>query len=236
MNLYQVALPVFEGPLDLLLHLIKQNKIDIYDIPIALITKQYLEYIEFMKELDLEIASEFLVMAATLVYIKSKMLLPKPEQQEDEEDPRKELVEQLVEYQKFKEISNLLKERYQIWSGAFSRKTSQEEEFLTEELNVFDLLTALKRILDRPEPKIPIPRQTIKVEDKIEEILNTLKEKKSFSFDELFGSEVTKLEIIVTFLALLELLRTKIIRAYQSKPFGKILIKLEDENVDRSNF
>lgn len=118
-----------KGPLDLLLHLIKQNKIDIYDIPIALITKQYLEYLELMKELDLEIASEFLVMAATLIYIKSKMLLPKQEQPEEEEDPRKELVEQLIEYEKIKEASQLLKERYKIWSKAFQEIHQRNKSF-----------------------------------------------------------------------------------------------------------
>lgn len=233
MTLYNIALPIFEGPLDLLLHLIKQNKIDIYDIPIALITKQYLEYLEVMKELDLEIASEFLVMAATLIYIKSSMLLPKPEQPQ-EEDPRAELVEQLVEYQRFKEASKVLKERYQIWSLAFPRQTSKEKEFSLQEVNIFDLFTAIKRILDKPEPKIHIPKETVRVEDKIDSILNLLKEKKSLTFDELFLPESTKIEIIVTFLALLELLRLKTVKAFQEKPFHKIIIILEEEYVNRN--
>ncbi|WP_141266242.1 ScpA family protein [Thermodesulfovibrio sp. Kuro-1] len=230
----QVALPVFEGPLDLLLHLIKQNKIDIYDIPIALITKQYLEYLELMKELDLEIASEFLVMAATLIYIKSKMLLPKQEQPEEEEDPRKELVEQLIEYEKIKEASQLLKERYKIWSKAFSRNTSKEQELFLEELSIFDLFQALRKILDKPQPKIYIPKETIKIEEKIEQILNILKFKKSITFQELFSPDCSKLEIIVTFLALLELLRLKFVKAFQKNPFGEILIKLEEENENRN--
>jgi len=224
----QVALPVFEGPLDLLLHLIKQNKIDIYDIPIALITKQYLEYLEIMKELDLEIASEFLVMAATLIYIKSKMLLPKQEQPEEEEDPRKELVEQLIEYEKIKEASQLLKERYKIWSKAFPRNTSKEQEIFLEELSIFDLFQAFKKILDKPQPKIYIPKETIKIEEKIEQILNVLNFKKSITFQELFSPDCSKLEIIVTFLALLELLRLKLVKASQKNPFGEILIKLEE--------
>lgn len=230
----QVALPVFEGPLDLLLHLIKQNKIDIYDIPISLITKQYLQYLELMKELNLEIASEFLVMAATLIYIKSKMLLPKQEQPHEEEDPRKELVEQLIEYQQFKEASKFLKERYNLWAMAFPRNTSKEEEFFLHELSIFDLLHALKKILDRPQPKIYVPKETVKVEDRIEEILNVLKLKKSITFQELFNPDSSRLEIIVTFLALLELLRLKIVRAYQEKPFGEILINLEEGNENRN--
>ncbi|GAB6184221.1 segregation and condensation protein A [Thermodesulfovibrio hydrogeniphilus] len=229
----KIALPLFEGPLDLLLHLIKQNKIDIYDIPIALITKQYLEYLELMKELDIEIASEFLVMAATLIYIKSKMLLPKEENEQEEEDPRQELVEQLVEYEKIKNCTTYFKERYKIWSNAFSRKTEKEdEEVLLTELNIFDLLTALKRLLDRPEPKIYIPQDTVKVEDKINYILDFLNNKKSANFYELFGeyNKKTKIEIIVTFLALLELLRLKLVKAYQEQTFGEIYIKLEEGN------
>ncbi|GAB5045844.1 segregation and condensation protein A [Thermodesulfovibrio sp. TK110] len=228
----QVNLPIFEGPLDLLLHLIKQNKIDIYDIPIALITKQYLKYLELMKELDLEIASEFLVMAATLIYIKSKMLLP--EQEPEEEDPRKELVEQLVEYQNFKEASKILKERYEVWSLAFSRNTSNQEEFFLEELSVFDLLQALRKIIDKPQPRIYVPKETIKVEEKIEQILNLLKLKKSIAFYEIFENNTSRLEIIVSFLALLELIRLRIARAYQEKPFGEILINLEEKNENRN--
>ncbi|MEN2994366.1 MAG: segregation/condensation protein A [Thermodesulfovibrio sp.] len=230
----KVALPVFEGPLDLLLHLIKQNKVDIYDIPIALITKQYLEYLELMQELDLEIASEFLLMAATLIYIKSKMLLPKQEKEEEEEDPRKELVEQLIEYEKIKEVSQILKERYQFWSKAFSRNTSKEEELFLEELSIFDLFQAFKKILDRSKPKIYIPKETIKVEEKIDYLLNQLKIKKSLTFQELFKADSSRLEIIVTFLALLELLRLKLVKAFQEKPFGEILIFLEDKNESRN--
>jgi len=230
----EVVLPIFEGPLDLLLHLIKLNKIDIYDIPIALITKQYLEYIELMKEVDLNIASDFLLMAATLIYIKSRMLLPKQEQFE-EEDPRQELVEKLIEYQKFKEASQILRERYQVWSLAFPRKTSKEEEFILQELSIFDLLTAFKKLFETSEPEIYIPKEYIKIEDKIGQILDLLKIKKSIVFDELFKPGVSKIEIIVTFLALLELLKLRVIKAYQERPFGKILINLEEENGNRDN-
>lgn len=236
----QVALPHFEGPLELLLHLIEENKIDIYDIPISLITKQYLQYLDLMRELDLEIASEFLIMAAQLIYIKSKMLLPKPEEAEEEEDPRQQLVEQLIDYMKFKEASKFLKERYEIWSKALPRKTNQEEEIFIQELNVFDLLISFKKILSKVEPKIHIAKETIKVEDKIKEILEFLETKKSVLFHEIFeqkkGKTLTKIEIIVTFLALLELIRLKKIKACQEKPFGNIYITMEETNAHRNNF
>ncbi len=236
----KIALPLFEGPLDLLLHLIRQNKIDIYDIPIALITKQYLEYIELMRELDLEIASEFLLMAATLIYIKSRMLLPKKEEEQIEEDPRQELVEQLLEYEKFRQTSQFLKERYEKWSNAYSRKINDDEELLVTEINIFDLLTALKRLLNKPQPKIHLPKETIRVEDKIESILEFLKQRKAILFEELFQShpidKISKIEIIVTFLALLELLKLKVVKAYQEKNFGEIYIKLEDTNGNRNYF
>lgn len=230
----KVALPVFEGPLDLLLHLIKQNKIDIYDIPIALITKQYLEYLELMRELNLEIASEFLVMAATLIFIKSKMLLPKDEQLPDEEDPRQELIEQLLEYEQFKDAAKTLRERYEFWSKAFLRQAKREEEFFLQDLSIFDLLTALQKILSKTEHKVNVPKETIKVEDKIDEILEILKVQKRLIFAQIFetrkNGKLSRLEIIVTFLALLEILRLRLARAYQESLFGDIVIELEGEN------
>ncbi|MEN2986524.1 MAG: segregation/condensation protein A [Thermodesulfovibrionaceae bacterium] len=230
----RVSLPVFEGPLDLLLHLIKQNKVDIYDIPIALITKQYLEYLEVIKEFD-EVASEFLVMAATLIYIKSKMLLPQRQSEVMQEDPRQQLVNQLIEYQKFKEVSQYLKEKYQIWSQAFPRKNKSEEDFLIDELSIYDLITALKRVLQKPEPKICLPKETIKVEDKIKELIKIIKEKGTIIFDEIFKENTSKMEIIVTFIALLELIKIRVAKAFQERPFGKILITiLEEKDVSRS--
>ncbi|MCS7203371.1 MAG: segregation/condensation protein A [Thermodesulfovibrio sp.] len=230
----RVSLPVFEGPLNLLLHLIKQNKVDIYDIPIALITKQYLEYLEVIKEFD-EVASEFLVMAATLIYIKSKMLLPQRQSEVMQEDPRQQLVNQLIEYQKFKEASQYLKEKYQIWSQAFPRKNKSEEDFLIDELSIYDLITALKRVLQKPEPKIYLPKETIKVEDKIKELIKIIKEKGTIIFDEIFKENTSKMEIIVTFIALLELIKIRVAKAFQERPFGKILITiLEEKDVSRS--
>lgn len=230
----KIALPVFEGPLDLLLHLINQNKIDIYDIPIAIITKQYLEYLELMKELNLEIASDFLVMASTLVFIKSKMLLPRDEQLPDEEDPRQELVEQLLEYEKFKDLTQTLKERYDFWSKSFTRQIKKEEEFFLQDLSIFDLLAALQKILSKTEQKITVPKETIKVEDKIEEILRVIKVQKRLIFTQIFetrkNGKPSRLEVIVTFLALLEILKLRLARAYQEAMFGDIIIEMEGEN------
>src|SRR5271157_1461888 len=160
-NLYSIKVPVFEGPLDLLLHLIKHNKIDIYDIPIAQITGQYLEYIEIMKELNLEIASEFLVMAATLIYVKSRMLLPPDEtvEAEEQEDPRAGLVQKLLEYQAFKEASSTLRDRESIWTNAFSREPLKIDDLPSEtgpylfEANIFDLMGALQKILKKAPPE-----------------------------------------------------------------------------------
>ncbi|MDH5769016.1 MAG: segregation/condensation protein A, partial [Nitrospirota bacterium] len=156
---YNIRIPVFEGPFDLLLHLIRENKIDIYDIPIAVITHQYLEYIEMMKELNLEIAGDFLVMAATLIHIKSRMLLPPDEEAppEELEDPRLQLVRRLVEYQAFKESALNLKEREETWLKVFHRELQLDEpdgELYLFDVNLFDLLNAFKKILDTAPPEV----------------------------------------------------------------------------------
>ncbi len=235
-NLYQVKIPVFEGPLDLLLHLIKENKIDIYDIPIALITRQYLEYLELMKELNLDIASEFLVMAATLIYIKSRMLLPKDESGEvTEEDPRLELVERLLEYQAIKEAALELKEREEEWSGVLRRPDIGVEDEPADEdnvkelylfdLNIFDLLSAFKKLVEKLPPEvIEISPETLTVKDRISYILEQLEQRESLRFEDLFEGMRTKDALIVTFLALLELLKLGLVRAYQERPFSIIWI------------
>jgi len=225
-------LPVFEGPLDLLLHLIKENKIDIYDIPIALVTKQYLEYIEFMKELNLEIAGEFLVMAATLIHIKSRMLLPKEEKKTEEpvEDPRAELVERLVEHQRFKEASRNLKMREEVWREIFHRpppdKDSIEPDSITfTEVSVFDLIAAFKSLMEKaPAEVIEITRETLTVADRINLIMERLETEDGIRFDELFGDDYTRISLIVTFIALLELMRLGLAKAYQERRFGPIWI------------
>ncbi len=237
-GLYNIKIPVFEGPLDLLLHLIKENKIDIYDIPIALITRQYLQYIEMMKELNIDIASEFLVMAATLIYIKSRMLLPKDESGEVmEEDPRLELVERLIEYQAMKEAAFGLKEREEEWSGIASRPSmsleDEPEELFLFDVNIFDLLTAFKKLLDRLPPEtIQITAETLTVKDRITHILNVLEQRESVSFDDLFTGLKTRDSLIVTFLAILELLKLGLIRAYQERSFSMIWIFKKDSQIN----
>ena len=237
-DLYNIKLPAFEGPLDLLLHLIKENKIDIYDIPISFITGRYLEYIGMMKELNLEIAGEFLVMAATLIQIKSKMLLPPEEAAvagaEQLEDPRLELVQRLLEYQAYKDAATILKEREDESLRIFSREPEDEpgeegEETETEpylfEVNIFDLLGAFRKILEAAPPEVrTITMETLTVKDKMFLIVDLLENSESIRFEELFEGSVTKRRLIVTFLALLELLRLGLARVYQEREFGYIWI------------
>ncbi|MBF0560140.1 MAG: segregation/condensation protein A [Nitrospirae bacterium] len=240
-NQYSVKVPVFEGPLDLLLHLIRHDKIDIYDIPIARITGQYLEYLEIMKELNLEIASEFLVMAATLIYIKSRMLLPPDEtiEAEEQEDPRAGLVQKLLEYQAFKEASDVLRERESVWTDAFSREPIKIEELAAEpepylfEVNIFDLMNALQKILKKTSPEaMSISRETLTVKDKIAFILEKMEGEHTKRFDSLFSEDNSRVQIIVTFLALLEILRLGLARAYQDEEFGTLWIMTNPRNAE----
>ncbi len=232
--MYNIKLPVFEGPLDLLLHLIKENKVDIYDIPISLITGQYLEYIAIMKELNLEIAGEFLVMAATLIHIKSKMLLPPEEKGEAGEeaiDPRLELVQSLLEYRAYKDAASILREREEESLLVFSREPAEEgaAEASSEpslfDVNIFDLLGAFKKMLDSAPPEVRmITRETLTVKDRMFMIVDLLENSESIRFEELFSDVATRTRLIVTFLALLELLRLGLARVYQEKDFGNIWI------------
>jgi segregation and condensation protein A len=233
-QLYKIKLPEFEGPMDLLLHLIKENKVDIYDIPISLITGQYLEYIEIMKELDLEIAGEFLVMAATLIQIKSRMLLPPDEEAppEEMEDPRLELVQRLLEYQAFKDAASILKEKEDERLKIFGRppEIPVEEEALMPEpylfdVNLFDLLAAFKKLLMNAPPEMrTITRETLTVKDKMMHIVELIENIDSIRFEELFKESFTRVQLIVTFLALLELLRLGLARVYQEQQFGNIWV------------
>jgi segregation and condensation protein A len=245
-DLYNIKLPAFEGPLDLLLHLIRDNKIDIYDIPISFITGRYLEYIGMMKELNLEIAGEFLVMAATLIQIKSRMLLP-PEEETEEgssqmEDPRLELVQRLLEYQAFKDAASILKEREDESLRIFSREPMDEpgEEGLESEpylfdVNIFDLLGAFKKMLDAAPAEVrTITKEALTVKDKMFLIVDLLENAESIRFEELFRETVTRTQLIVTFLALLELLRLGLARAYQEKEFGNIWIIRPKKEVEES--
>jgi segregation and condensation protein A len=231
---YQVRIENFEGPLDLLLHLIKKNEINIYDIPVAMIAQQYLGYIEAMKELNLTVAGEFLVMAATLLQIKSKMLLPVDETAEDEEDgpdPREELVRRLLEYKSFKEAARQLDTQERMWRDVFSRTPSvpvekDSDDQLLDNVGLFDLVDALQGILNRNPGKklLEIIPDNLTVRDRMNAILEALEGQESVSFMSLFDASCHRLMIIVTFLALLELIRLRTARVFQAENFGPILV------------
>ena len=231
---YSVKLDMFEGPLDLLLHLIKKHQINIYDIPIALITRQYLETLEIMKTLNLSIAGDFLVMAATLIHIKSKTLLPPDENinEAEEEDPREELVSKLLEYKKFKEASIRLEERESTWVDIYRRRGPEEsepvnEEFCFTDLNLFDLVDALQKVIARlPEKDIfEVTQEVLSVTEKIHYLLEFFENRESAAFSELFEKDSTRGMIVVTFLALLEICRLRLVQIQQVEEFGVIRIR-----------
>jgi len=228
---YKVKLEVFEGPLDLLLYLIKKNEIDIYDIPIATITEQYMEYLDLMRMLDLNIAGEFLVIAATLIHIKSKMLLPPDEKEllpEEEEDPREELVRRLVEYKKFKEVAGILQDlegqRKKMFTRDIPFEAATGEVFF--EASLFDLITAFTRVLkDVPKEMFQeIIKDEFTVERSMHDLLHMLVKTPAMSLFDLFKNSKNKTEIIATFLAVLELIRLKEIIVVQNQNFSDIEI------------
>lgn len=228
---YQVKLETFEGPLDLLLHLIRENRMDILDIPIAPITEEYLATIQMMEELDLSVAGEFLVMAATLVHLKSRMLLPPEalaEGEEAPEDPRTELVDRLLEYQRFKEVAAELASREAEQALRYTRGgpplVGEVEGPLS--LSLFDLLSAFRRVLQRAEggPVLEITRETLDVGQRLLRILDGLSAQSPLPFAALFAGQRTRAELIVTFLALLEILRRGLASARQPEPFGEIMV------------
>lgn len=231
---YPVKLDNFEGPLDLLIHLIKKNEVNIYDIPIALIAQQYLDYLDLMRELDLDLAGDFLVMAATLIHIKSRMLLPRPDpaQEDLEEDPREMLVKRLLEHQKYKAAAELLHERETLREAQWMRPDERVaaiagEEYEPElEVDLFTLLSAFRDVLERARqrPRLALPPEQISIEERIEQLLARLSETEACGFDDLFGDLSTKSGMIVTFLALLEMIRLKLIRVFQAGPVGAIRI------------
>jgi segregation and condensation protein A len=234
---YKVRLEVFEGPLDLLLHLIEKAQMDIYDIPIAMITEQYLEYIRDMQQFDMEIASEFLVMAATLLQIKSRMLLPKPpkisEVEEETDlalDPRQELVQRLIEYKQFKHAAEILASQQQrqlkIYSKPPLKGPWNDQPFPLEGLSIDDLISAFAVMLQGQE-ELPalIEREEYTVQDKMQEILRRINRlAEGLPFSKLFYSNATRSERIVYFLALLELMRLRMIKVRQLNPFGEIIL------------
>lgn len=231
-----VQLPAFEGPLDLLLHLIKKNEINIYDIPIALITQQYLEYLDLMKSLNLNIAGEFLVMAATLIYIKSKMLLPPEEiaEEELEDDPRADLVRRLLEYQQFKESAERLAWREELWRDVYRRDVEDripEDTILLKDVSLFDLVGALQSVLARvPKEKvIEIVPDQMSVRNKMSLVMERLEKVETLAFEVLFEQDRTRASVIVTFLAILELARLQLVAIQQVKPYGAIWVSKVSE-------
>ncbi len=233
---YRVKLEVFEGPMDLLLFLIKKDEIDIADIPIARITDQYLEYLQLMKELDIAIAGDFLVMASTLIYIKSKMLLPpepKIEGEEDlNEDPRAELVERLLEYEKFKSAANMLYSRGEIEAACFTRGQLETDKNNPEvSATVFDLLRVFNEILKRAESKIEleIARDEVTMAEKLAQIHVLLDEREEINVRELFLLSRSKRELILTFLAFLELVKEWKVYIVQRELFGEIFARKRTE-------
>ncbi len=231
---YKVQLEVFEGPLDLLLYLIKKEEVDIYDIPIERITNQYMQYMDLMRLLDLNIAGEFIVMAATLMMIKSRMLLPPEERaelEEEEDDPRWDLVRQLVEYKKFKDAALHLQILEARQEDIFNRGgdgvvLGPESDVALHDVSIFDLITAFNEVLKKvkKEELTEIFSERFTVAEKVEQLLELLKTQDRLSFTQLFQNMASRHEIVCTFLALLELMRLKHIAARQDKPFGEILV------------
>ncbi|MBU5677536.1 segregation/condensation protein A [Alkaliphilus sp. MSJ-5] len=245
---YNVKIEVFEGPFDLLFHLIEKNQIDIYDIPMTEITEQYISYIEKLEELNLDITSEFLVMAATLIEIKSRMLLPiqitEDKQLEIEDlDPRDELVRRLLEYKKYKGAAEELKDKEQRYQRIYFKPKEEfifdeadQAQFVMDSIGITDLLSALNRFIEKklktisPEKTIrEMQRDIITIEDKINELICLLNKKKQIRFQDMFSNLSSKMEIITTFLALLELIRLKQVIAKQNIAYTDIIIELRNK-------
>ncbi len=240
---YQVRLEHFEGPLDLLLFLIREHEVDIYDIPISLVTQQYLQYLELLKLMDLEVGSEYLLMAATLLRIKSKMLLPRRPEEEEEEaaDPREELVQRLLEYRQFKEAAGVLNEHLDRTADIFYHPPMEnwDEDLngvetldtrLAGNLNLWDLLQAFKFTLDRAKDDFDrtVERETISIEERMDDILDNLKSRKNLFFRSLFQEDRSRSFLIVTFLALLELIRQNRVVFEQTDTLGEIWLTRSD--------
>ena len=231
---YKVQLEVFEGPLDLLLYLIKRDELDIYDIPIERVTEQYMQYLDVMKMLDLSIAGEFLVMAATLMMIKSRLLLPvedRPELEAEEDDPRWDLVRQLVEYKKFKDAADHLEDLALRREDIFIREGEHielgpEPEVALQDVSIFDLITAFQEALKRAkkEDLTEIFTDQYTVAQKVDFLTSLLREQKRAKLTDIFVGMRHRYEMVCTFLAILELIRMRQLRAMQTGPFGEIEI------------
>jgi segregation and condensation protein A len=240
---YRVKLQNFEGPLDLLLFLVRKNEIDIQEIPIILITQQYMEYIELMKVLNLDVAGEFLVMASTLMYLKSRALLPKTDDDEtiEEEQTLEELKRQLIEYQTYKDAAQRLKEQNILEKDVFARAYFHEpvpngDQAILYEVSLFDLLSAFKKVLDQnagEKDVFEVNLEHISIKDRISEILQKLQVRQDgLEFESFFSSQPNKSEIIITFLALLELMKLQAIKVYQNINYSRIYVYPVDDQED----
>lgn len=243
---YKVQLEIFEGPLDLLLYLIKKEEVDIYNIPIERITTQYMEYMNLMRMLDLNIAGEFIVMAATLMMIKSRMLLPvedRPDLEQEEEDPRWELVKQLVEYKKFKDVAADLQKREQWQENVFALGGDsvglepEDRSLQLQDVSLFDLIRAFNEVLKRAKPEGigEISAHEFTVVDQIALVLGIVRSRRQVRFADFFSPGAPRAQIICTFLAMLELIRLRQIRVTQTEPFGEILLMGTEQPVEAAD-
>ncbi len=227
---YRVQLEIFEGPLDLLLHLIRSQELEIYDIPISRITHQYLDYLELMRELNIGVAGEYLVMAATLIHIKSKTLLPaEPDEKGELEDPRKELVDQLLEHEKFRNAAQMLFSRetveLSVWPRGGNEFEDDEKELVS--VSTFELIKAFHAVVERFKEQVvlEVDRETVTVEARIAEIRRLLAVKSEFLFSYFFEKKISKLVLVVTVIALLELVRRREVRLFQKRAFADFRIQ-----------
>jgi segregation and condensation protein A len=235
---YRVRLDVFEGPLDLLLHLVKKNEVDLSDLPVATITDQYIAYLDLLQQLDLDMAGEYLVMAATLLHLKSRLLLPSEEAADEEsgEDPRAELARQLLEYQRFKEAAEMLDRNSMLGRDVFTRVPMRNEvldgqevaQDVVYDVSLGDLLDALQDVLKNAEPGVvhQVILEQISLRERVCMVLDLLRERTQVAFTDLLSADTSRLQILVTFLAALELVRTRMIDVNQGERFGPIMLTL----------
>jgi len=248
---FRIALPNFEGPLDLLLHLIREHRVDIFDIPIALIVEKYLGYLERMRELNLDIAGEFLVMASTLAHLKSRMLLPRQDAAatveaseaaaEEAGDPRAELVRRLLEYQKYKDSAEQLARQDLLGRDVFARNVPAEEvpipeeEVGLQEFSVLKLIEALDRVLERlaPKPQHEVVRELLSLSEATLRVAEQVRAQGQVSFEKLFSETSSRQEIVITFLAILEMVKRRLIRVSQEEPLKDIILTPNGDALER---
>jgi segregation and condensation protein A len=247
---FRIALPNFEGPLDLLLHLIREHRVDIFDIPIALIVEKYLEYLVRMRELNLDIAGEFLVMASTLAHLKSRMLLPRQDVApteageaavEETGDPRAELVRRLLEYQKYKDAAEQLAKQDLLGRDVFTRNVPMEEvpipeeEVGLQEFSVLKLIEALDRVLERLTPKLQheVVREKVSLTEAIRRLVERLRAQGACSFESLFDEQRTRQELVITFLAILEMVKRRLLKVSQEAPLADIMLTPNGDALER---